>query len=397
MPCYKVEDKNGKLVKNKDGLQKYRVFVNYTCDKTGKQKRKTQIVYGSEESKTVERELERQVRESKNKKVQAKKKMTVDDLFEEYMISKKRSTRESTKESNRRDYRLHIEPMLADVYIDKITVQMMQKWKTYIEEKEELSLRSRQHAYGALRAMLNWGIKMEYIETNHLTKLGTFTDSNYRKKKAKYYTAEEFKKFIQEAKEHAEEHEIKHMNLGEWDYYVFFNILFYTGLRKGECHGLRWSDIDFESALLNVERSIIQKYNKSKQVDIESPPKTESSERTLQMPEPLIVILKQHKERKKKLRGFSEDDLICSNGDRCLRDGSIYNRKVQFAESAGVKQIRIHDFRHSHVSVLANAGINIQEIARRLGHSRVEETWNTYSHLYPRAEENAVSILNTIF
>lgn len=63
---------------------------------------------------------------------------------------------------------------------------------------------------------------------------------------------------------------------------------------------------------------------------------------------------------------------------------------------AGVKKIRIHDFRHSHASLLANAGINIQEVARRLGHSRIEMTWNTYSHLYPKEEERAIKVLDEI-
>lgn len=67
-----------------------------------------------------------------------------------------------------------------------------------------------------------------------------------------------------------------------------------------------------------------------------------------------------------------------------------------FSEIAGLKHIRIHDFRHSHASLLANEGINIQEIARRLGHSDVSMTWNTYSHLYPREEERAIQILDKI-
>ncbi len=58
--------------------------------------------------------------------------------------------------------------------------------------------------------------------------------------------------------------------------------------------------------------------------------------------------------------------------------------------------IRFHDLRHSHASLLANEGINIQEIARRLGHSKIEITWNTYSHLYPREEERAIKILDKI-
>ena len=65
-------------------------------------------------------------------------------------------------------------------------------------------------------------------------------------------------------------------------------------------------------------------------------------------------------------------------------------------EAAGVKAIRVHDFRHSHASLLANEGINIQEIARRLGHAKISMTWDTYSHLYPREEERAVKILNNI-
>ena len=74
----------------------------------------------------------------------------------------------------------------------------------------------------------------------------------------------------------------------------------------------------------------------------------------------------------------------------------ISNKNIQYATEAGLPIIRIHDFRHSHASLLANAGINIQEIARRLGHSKIETTWNIYSHLYPKQEEKAVSILNQI-
>ena len=51
---------------------------------------------------------------------------------------------------------------------------------------------------------------------------------------------------------------------------------------------------------------------------------------------------------------------------------------------------------HNHASVLINTGINIKEIARRLGHSKVEQTWNTYSHLYPQEEQRALNILNNL-
>lgn len=92
---------------------------------------------------------------------------------------------------------------------------------------------------------------------------------------------------------------------------------------------------------------------------------------------------------------FSKENYICG-ADKPLRNSTIQKRNIKFAQLAGTKTIRIHDFRHSHASLLANEGINIQEISRRLGHSNVEITWNTYSHLYPCEEERAVKILNKI-
>ena len=113
------------------------------------------------------------------------------------------------------------------------------------------------------------------------------------------------------------------------------------------------------------------------------------------MPLPLIRVLTEHRTRQERLERFTDDYRICG-GERSLRDSTVQKRNAHYAALAGLNLIRIHDFRHSHVSVLANEGINIQEIARRLGHARVEMTWNTYSHMYPREEEKAVDVLNNI-
>ena len=205
-----------------------------------------------------------------------------------------------------------------------------------------------------------------------------------------YYTAQDFKTFISTAKKLARERQEKLEDLSEWDFYVFFNIAFYTGLRKGEIYALKWSDI--KGAYLSVRRSITQKL---KGENRETPPKNRSSIRTLQMPLPLIRVLKEHKARQEQLEQFTEDYRICG-GTRCLRDTTVQHRNKRYATLSVLKVIRIHDYRHSHVSTLANEGINIQEITRRLGHSRVDMTWNTYCHLYPREEERAVNVLNTI-
>lgn len=206
-----------------------------------------------------------------------------------------------------------------------------------------------------------------------------------------FYTPEEFKKYIEVAKKQALKKQKKEKNLYEWNFYVFFNIAYYTGLRKGEIHALRWNDINND--YLSVKHSITQKLKN--RCDVETPPKNKSSIRTLQIPLPLIKILKEHKKRQMQLQNFSEDSRILGDG-KCLRDTTIQKRNMLYSSLAGVKTIRIHDFRHSHASLLANMGINIQEVARRLGHTKVEITWNTYSHLYPKEEEKAVAILNAV-
>lgn len=205
-----------------------------------------------------------------------------------------------------------------------------------------------------------------------------------------FYTLDAFLQFIKSAYNLAEKSDKESGSIHEWNYYVFFNIAFYAGMRKGEINALRWSDI--KNNTIYITRSISQKL---KGGDCETPPKNKSSIRSIQIPKPLQKILDEHYRRYSQIDRFSDNWRICG-GETCLRDSTIEKRNRLYAEAAGLKKIRIHDYRHSHASLLANNGINIQEIARRLGHSNIEMTWNVYSHLYPREEEKALEILNKI-
>lgn len=375
MPIYKADGK-------KDGKQKYRVIVNFT-DSAGAYKTIERISYGLNDAKLLETQLLKGVKEKPSTN-----RMTLRELFEEYTAMKKYEVRESTLDKSIRTLEYHVMPELENKRIDKLTLSVLNNWKMGMEEKN-ISLGTKKNVFGDFRALLNYGVKMEYIIKNPLVKLGNFKSTVESKKKMTIYTADEFNKFISTARKCAQQVE-ESGNTHEWCYYVFFAIAFYTGLRKGEIHALRWSDI--AGGYMSVNRSISQKL---KGIDRETAPKNYSSIRTVQMPIPLIEILDAHKVRCANLKGYDETYLVCG-GLKPLRDTTIQNRNQKYAELAGVKVIRIHDFRHSHVSLLANEGINIQEVARRLGHSKIEMTWNTYSHLYPREEERAVEILNKI-
>lgn len=382
MPIYKDKGK-------KNGLQKYKVRINYTDNITGKAKQFTRIAYGLEEAKELEMRLTHEIKDSSSFNI------TLKQLYDEYITAQKNALRESTFEKAKRILELYVLPEFSNVLLKNLTQQRLQKWKLHIEsittsKDTPLSLEYKKKIFSVFRTLLNYAVKMEYISTNPLVKLGNFKDANSFKSDMDYYTSDEFLKFITASRQHALEIERKTGCMSEWNYYVFFNIAFYTGMRKGEIHALKWTDISNNT--ISITRSISQKL---KGGDRETPPKNKSSIRTIQIPSPLLDVLSEHYERCKNLNGFSDDWRICG-GESCLRDSTIDNRNNKFAGMAGIKKIRLHDFRHSHASLLANNGINIQEIARRLGHSSVEMTWNVYSHLYPKEEERALEVLNKV-
>ena len=374
MPIYKM---NGK----KDGKQQYRVRINY-IDSNGKSKQIDRVAYGSAEAKDLERELSQ---EYKNPTTSTR--LTIQQLYDEYISSIEHDIRTTTLDKKKRILNGYIIPDTGRIRIDKLNKQVLQQWKTALAKKE-LGIRTKQNIYSEFRAMLNYGVKMDYLSKNYLSTLGNFVDAYFEDidKKLQYYTPDQFKLYRIAARYNAERSD----SLTDWGYYIFFCIAFYTGMRKGEINALKWSDI--EDDIIHVRRSIAQKV---KGDDIETPPKNKSSYRDLQMPLPLIKMLNEHKERQKKEKRFTDDFRVCG-GLQCLRDTSISNKNIQFAKMVGLPTIRVHDFRHTHASILVNEGINIQEIARRLGHAKIEMTWNTYAHLYPREEERAVSILNKI-
>ena len=252
-------------------------------------------------------------------------------------------------------------------------------------ERKGLALNTKQKAFTCFKAMLSYAVKMEYLRKNPLVNAGNFKGTLSIKPEMVIYTPEEFKRFIAVAKEDAEDRECLQNDLSEWNYYVFFNIAFYTGLRKGEIYALKWSDIS--GTHLTVSRSVTQRL---KGGDMETAPKNRSSVRTLQIPLPLLAVLNIQRERQALLHNFTDDFRICGG----IRDTTLQRRNQVYAKKAKLRTIRVHDFRHSHASVLANNNINIQEISRRLGHAQVEITWNTYCHLYPREEEKAIEVLN---
>ena len=372
MPIYKTG-------KTKDGKAQYRAAIHYT-DADGRHRQVSRCVYGAAEAKMEELRL---LAEFGGKNRPAA--ITLRILYEKMIAAKKTEIRQTSLDKTASIMQNHVLPYLGTVKLDDLTPKCLQEWKNTVGEKG-IKTTTKNNAYKELRAVLNFGVQMEYLTQNPLNKIGRFRDAyfTHEHEALHYYTPEQFRRYIAAAERHRER------SVNDNGYYVFFNLAFYTGMRKGEINALKWSDI--EGDLIHVRRSIAQK---TKGGDQETPPKNKSSYRTLQIPQKLVSILQQHRALQQSTKGFTEDFRVCG-GIAPLRDTNIESRNAAFAKEADLPKLRIHDFRHSHASLLANEGVNIAEIARRLGHSNIQQTLSTYAHLYPREEERAVKILDSV-
>lgn len=382
MPIYKIDGKK------KDGLQKYRVVVNYTANGGGK-RTKERLVYGKAQAELAEAAIRDSLRDRRAEpEAQKPQELTFSQLYERFKKDRGGEIRASTGAKKASIVKNHLEPVFGTVKLLELSRDKILAWRADLNA-QTMKVNTKNGIFRELRALLNYAVHQNLIPKSPLTGIRPFRDP-YQETAAvriRYYTKDEYAKFIEAVKKRAE----RIGTVTAWGAYVFFRLAYLTGARKGEINALRWSDI--EGSYLWVRRSVTQKLKGERWV--ETPPKNESSVRRLQMPEQLVKDLDEHRERQKEAGGWSESLFICG-GENPIPDTTIEKINAECAKAAGVKKLTIHEFRHSHASLLCNAGVNIKEIARRLGHADVEITLKTYAHLYPTEEERAVGVLSEI-
>ena len=113
------------------------------------------------------------------------------------------------------------------------------------------------------------------------------------------------------------------------------------------------------------------------------------------MPQVLTNDLKAMKNEAEKIPGFNDNFFVA--GDMLpVCSNTLTNHKNVNCKLANVKQIRLHDFRHSCASLLVNKGANVQVVAKYLGHTKVEETLKTYSHLFTSTLDEVVAVIDKL-
>lgn len=279
---------------------------------------------------------------------------------------------------NYKNMMVYLEP-LYNIKIDTFNIRHYELWRQYTNEKN-ISTRYKNGIYKYLKAVMNFGTKwydISFIKVYN--KMATFTNPNERKKEMSFYTPEEFQKFL------SVENELK--------YICAFQNLFYCGLRNGELRELTWNDINFNRSTLTVNKNIVKvPDSKTGKPYTVTSPKTSSSYRTIPIPNFLLKDLSDLYNDDANYYGFKDSWYVFSNIDP-LAATTLLDRKTKNAFMARVKDIRIHDFRHSCTSLLIDSGANITLVAKYLGHSKIDETLNTYSHMYQNRLDTIVNII----
>lgn len=168
-------------------------------------------------------------------------------------------------------------------------------------------------------------------------------------------------------------------------YYTLFRTLAFTGLRKGELQALTWSDIDFPNGTLSVNKTVAYGLNSRQMIN---PPKTRKSNRTITIDPITLKTLKEWKVLQSKYLSlfghnpFSKEQYIFSNleTNSLLSNATIAHKLKSICDKHDFKYIKVHGFRHTHCSLLFEAGATLQVVQNRLGHTDASVT-QIYTHV----------------
>ena len=177
-------------------------------------------------------------------------------------------------------------------------------------------------------------------------------------------------------------------------YYVLFNLLYFTGMRKGELLSLKWIDIDFNNKTLSINKTISKELVNDSHII--TTPKTKSSVRKIALDNNLIKLLyNYYLDQKNYYNDFDNNNFIFGYYSP-ISFNTLMRRKNYYCDKANVKRIKIHEFRHSHACLLFDKQVPIDEISSRLGHAHISMTTDIYLKYLPKQEKRTLEALNSL-
>ena len=352
------------------------VFIQYSKGLDGKRHQYQSKAYMTE-SEALQAEKEYL---NKYKDVEVNPHMTFKEAYTIYYEYQKDKIKDSTLKTYRD--RIKYMGLLDNVELVNLDWDLYQKWRAQIN-KTNLCDRYKTDIQKFIKQVINFAEKQwDFNLRKFYNKLEPFKTPGALKKEMDFYEPEEFFKFISV--------------VDDLRYKCFFELLYYCGLRRSEARGLQWKHIDFKNKLLTVSQQVLNPSNSNASTEwYISSTKTEASNRTIPIATTLLNDLAELKKSNERIAKFKQTWFVLGD-DVPMATGRMYFYRDKYAEKAGVRRIRLHDFRHSCASALISGSAPITAVSNFLGHSETIETLETYTHMFKKDLANVPKFFDTL-
>lgn len=297
--------------------------------------------------------------------------MTFDDFIDVYYNDRKEHLKLNTFLTKQKIIETTIRPFFGNLKLNEVTPAIVMRWqneilKTQTKYNEKYANSTLKTIHAQLSAVFNHAVKYYGLRQNPANVVGTM--GKPEKKEMLFWTQEEYKKFSLEIMD-------KPIS------FYAFEVLYWCGIRLGELLALTKEDFDLENKKLRINKS----YQKINGEDVITTPKTVNSNRYIDMPDALVEEMQNYLNE---LYGIKDTDRIFP-----ITKSYLHHEMDRGTKAAGVKRIRIHDLRHSHVSLLIQKGFSAIAIAQRVGHESIRITYK-YAHLFPSVGKDIANVLD---
>lgn len=352
------------------------VFIQYSKGLDGKRHQyQSQAYFTKEEATKAELEYL-----DKYKDVEVNPHMTFKEAYTLYYEYQKDKIKDSTLKTYRD--RIKYMGLLDNIELVNLNWEHYQKWRSQMN-KTNLCDKYKTDIQKFIKQVLNFAEKQwDFNLRKFYNKLEPFKTPGAIKKEMDFYEPQEFFQYISVIDDLRDK--------------CLFETLYYCGLRRSEARGLQWRHIDFKNHTLTIAQQVLNLAgnNASSSWYIASP-KTESSNRTIPIPEVLLKDLAKLKKSNERFSKFKQTWFVFGD-DTPITYHQIYSRNNNYCKKAGLRHIRIHDFRHSCASALISAAAPITAVSNYLGHSETTETLETYTHLVKKDYANVPKFFDSL-
>lgn len=283
--------------------------------------------------------------------------MLFEEAYEEFLIYAQKRHKKQSFETLSRNFNLHILPYFKGMILSNLSVSDILLWQDFIIDFN-YSNNFNSILYYEFSAFIKYCVNCCYLIDNVVLKAGVFK-KKYEEKNYDIYSLKEFKLFL------------KHFD--NFVYQQYFNFMFYCGTRSSEALALKFSDI-FNNYVY-ISKSLHRRGLRD--IDL---PKNNSSIRYIYLPLKIRYNLYKLKKYYTSIYGVFNKDYYIFGGLKPLSTTTIDRYKLKACESAHLRSITQHQFRHSYASYNIHKGVPIDYVSKSMGHSRVSTTLDIYLH-----------------